>query len=342
MLALAPAAHAATVSVEGTVLRVSAAPGEANQLTVAEGVPNPSFTVTDPGAALTAGPGCAVAQDGSATCSVPVSLIDIDAGDLDDSVTVAGVLPARILGGEGDDRLQGGDGSDELLGDAGSDFADGGDGHDTIDMRDGVADSVWCGAGRDGVLAEMLDALDLGCESVDYGPPGRVGRLMAITGGGRWVPIPGQTWARVDRRILADVLYMIRRYRVRITEGFGTVGHEPFGEHPLGLAVDIAPGPGGTWAGRVPARALGRAAPEPPAPPIPLGRLERRLQPRPPVDMQALARLRAAPAPVLGALADSPAAPGEDRLGLRDSLNDALIDRLSCLKHRYGAQSRTV
>jgi len=248
LLALAPAAHAATVSVEGTVLRVTAAPGEANQLTVAEGVPNPSFTITDLGAPLTAGPGCAVAQDGTGSCSVPVSLIDIDAGDLDDSVAVAGVLPARILGGEGDDRLQGGDGSDELLGDEGSDFADGGDGHDTIDMRDGVADSVWCGAGHDGVLAETLDALDIGCESVDYGPPGRVGRLMAITGGGRWVPIPGQTWARVDRRIVADVLYLIRRFHVRITEGYGTVGHTHFGEHPLGLAVDIAPGPGGTWA----------------------------------------------------------------------------------------------
>jgi hypothetical protein len=98
------------------------------------------------------------------------------------------------------------------------------------------------------VAAETLDALDLGCESVDYGPPGRVGRLLRISGGGRWVPVPGQTWARVDRRILADVLYLVRRYRVRVTEGFGTVGHEPFGEHPLGLAVDIEPGAGGTWA----------------------------------------------------------------------------------------------
>jgi hypothetical protein len=53
---------------------------------------------------------------------------------------------------------------------------------------------------------------------------------------------------RVDRRILPDVLYLVRRYHVRITEGFGTVGHEPFGEHPLGLAVDIEPGAGGTWA----------------------------------------------------------------------------------------------
>ena len=71
---------------------------------------------------------------------------------------------------------------------------------------------------------------------------------MRVTGGGRFVPVPGQTWARVDRRILADVLYLVRRYHVRITEGFGTVGHEPFGEHPLGLAVDIGPGAGGTWA----------------------------------------------------------------------------------------------
>ena len=96
--------------------------------------------------------------------------------------------------------------------------------------------------------AETLDALDLACERVDYGTPGRVGRVTSLTGGGRFVPVPGQTWNRVDRRILPDLLYLVRRYRVRITEGFGTVGHEHFGEHPLGLAVDIEPGAGGTWA----------------------------------------------------------------------------------------------
>jgi hypothetical protein len=168
-----------------------------------------------------------------------VARIEVDAGDLDDSIRIDAGLPAYMLGG---------DGADQLVGGAGSDFADGGAGDDSIDLRDVVADSAWCGVGRDSVAAETLDALDLGCESVDYGPPGQVGRTLRVTGGGRWVPIPGQTWARVDRRILADVLYMIRRYRVRITEGFGTIGHEPFGEHPLGLAVDIEPGPGGTWA----------------------------------------------------------------------------------------------
>jgi hypothetical protein len=241
------------VSVDGEVLRVAAAAGEANTLTVAPGLTGASMIVADAGAPLVAGPGCSVGADGSASCSAPVDSgqfagIEVDAGDFDDSVSVSASAPATLLGGEGDDRITGGDGDDTLLGGGGSDFADGGRGDDSIDSSDGVSDSAWCGRGFDSVRAETLDALDLACESVDYGPPGQVGRTLRMTGGGRFVPVPGQTWARVDRRILADVLYLVRRYRVRITEGFGTVGHEPFGEHPLGLAVDIEPGAGGTWA----------------------------------------------------------------------------------------------
>ena len=126
-------------------------------------------------------------------------------------------------------------------------FVDAGDGDDTLNVRNATSDSVWCGRGHDTVTAEVGDFLDLGCERVDYGPPGTVGRLTRLTGGGRLVEIPGQSWARIDRRILPDVLYLIRRYHVQIWEGFGTIGHEPFGEHPLGLAVDILPGAGGAW-----------------------------------------------------------------------------------------------
>ena len=186
-------AEAATVSVDGSTLSVQAAPGEQNQLTVE------APSVTDPGAPLTAGPGCAATPEG-ATCT-PTTGAYIDAGD----------------------------------------------GDDAIDVRNGTSDSVWCGRGNDSVTAEVGDFLDLGCEHVDYGPPGEVGRLAWRTGGGRWVEIPGQSWARVDSRILPDVLYFIRRYHVQIWEGFGTIGHESFGEHPLGLAVDILPGAGGTW-----------------------------------------------------------------------------------------------
>jgi hypothetical protein len=193
LAALTAPAHAATVSVEGSTLRVLAAPGEVNELTI-----DPS-TVTDLGAPLTAGPGCTPAPN-AATC-----------------------LPTTGA------------------------FVDAGDGDDTVDARNGSTDSIWCGRGSDSVIAEVDDFLDLGCEEVDYGPPGTVGRLARSTGRGRLDEVPGQTWARVDSRILPDVIYFIRRYHVQIWEGFGTIGHEPFGEHPLGLAVDILPGPGGTW-----------------------------------------------------------------------------------------------
>jgi hypothetical protein len=249
LLALPGAARAATASVEGDVLRVRAAPGEANFLTLATSPIDASLTVTDWAAPLTAGPGCTPSGERGATCAAAgVASIEVDAGDLDDTVTVGGTLPARILAGDGDDRISGGDGDDTLLAGNGADYAGGGAGDDRLEVRDLTADTAWCGAGHDSVRAEVLDALELACERVDYGPPGRVGRLVAMTGGGRWVPIPGQTWALVDRRILSDVLYLIRRYRVLITDGFATTGHAPFGEHPLGLAVDIEPGPGGTWA----------------------------------------------------------------------------------------------
>ena len=37
-------------------------------------------------------------------------------------------------------------------------------------------------------------------------------------------------------------------------DGYATYGHAPRGEHPLGLAVDLYPGPGGSW------REVGRLA----------------------------------------------------------------------------------
>jgi hypothetical protein len=225
-LFLSPPAHAATASVEGSTLRVIAPPGEVNQLTIAAAqpalppAPGTSLTATDAATPLTPGSGCAPSETG-VTCLTPDDAsIEVLASDGNDSVTIDAAAPAFVDGGEGDD---------------------------VIDVSDGATDSVWCSRGRDSVIAEIGDFLDLGCEQVDYGSAGRVGRVSWRTGGGRWVEIPGQTWARVDRRILPDVLYFVRRYHVQIWEGYGTIGHEPFGEHPLGLAVDILPGPGGTW-----------------------------------------------------------------------------------------------
>ena len=66
------------------------------------------------------------------------------------------------------------------------------------------------------MTADVLDFLDLRCERVDYGPR-RLGRPREAPQRRRsLVEIPGQTWARVDRRVLPDVLYLVRRYHVRI------------------------------------------------------------------------------------------------------------------------------
>jgi hypothetical protein len=254
LLLFAAPAQAATVSVDSGALRIAAAPGETNVIDIGPGV-----TIADSGAPLTLGPGC-VPQGIEALCpgadlhggegndalTVVAAVATLDGGDGNDTLTAATGADA-LSGGPGYDVLTGGEGDDRLDGGTGGDAADGGGGADSIVLRDRVTDTATCGAGRDTVRAEVLDQLDFACERVDYGPPGSAGRLRPITGGGRFVPIPGQTWARVDRRILPDVLYLIRRYHVQVGDGYATTGHERHGEHPLGLAVDLYPGPGGSW-----------------------------------------------------------------------------------------------
>jgi hypothetical protein len=74
--------------------------------------------------------------------------------------------------------------------------------------------------------------------------------LCKTVGGGRFVDIPGFPGEMIDRRLLADVRWMKRRYAVRITDGYSTDPvHARNGEHPIGLAADIVPNreKGGTW-----------------------------------------------------------------------------------------------
>jgi hemolysin type calcium-binding protein len=246
--------QAATVSVSGATLNVVAAPGEQNSIFVGSEFDNagaPVLAVTDGGGTTpAAGPGCvADLHAPRVTCpALGVERAVIDAGDRNDAVAVSGPLRARILGGAGNDQLHGGDGRDTIDSGTGRDRADGGSGADSIILRDRRVDGAFCGPGRDRVRAEVLDSLDFTCESVDYGPTGRVGKLRAVTGHGRFVKIPGQGGARIDRRILPAVMFLIRKYKVHVGDGYAYGGpHSPSGEHPLGLAVDLYPGPGGSW-----------------------------------------------------------------------------------------------
>jgi Ca2+-binding RTX toxin-like protein len=79
-----------------------------------------------------------------------------------------------LLGGPGNDVLRGGAGADELTGGAGRDTLRGGAGHDafnagpgddTINSRDGIAETITCGTGKDTATVDRGDAV-VGCETV--------------------------------------------------------------------------------------------------------------------------------------------------------------------------------
>jgi hypothetical protein len=79
------------------------------------------------------------------------------------------------------------------------------------------------------------------------GLPAGSGISQGLVGAGRWLaPVPGST-AVCDRRIVPDVLAILRRYRLVAGDCFALSGHAGAGEHPLGLGIDLSPGPGGSW-----------------------------------------------------------------------------------------------
>jgi Ca2+-binding RTX toxin-like protein len=74
-----------------------------------------------------------------------------------------------INGGPGGDTLLGGAGNDRIAGGTGTDVIAAGNGRDVISARDGVADRISCGAGRDRVVADGQDVVAGDCEVVRRG-----------------------------------------------------------------------------------------------------------------------------------------------------------------------------
>jgi Ca2+-binding RTX toxin-like protein len=66
-------------------------------------------------------------------------------------------------GGSGNDKLDGGAGKDKLTGGRGRDTFKAGTGNDTVNAKDGIAEKIDCGRGRDKVKADKRDKLK-GCE----------------------------------------------------------------------------------------------------------------------------------------------------------------------------------
>jgi uncharacterized membrane protein YgcG len=75
-------------------------------------------------------------------------------------------------------------------------------------------------------------------------------KVCQTTGGGRIVDIPGFPGEKIDRRLLQDIKFLRRKYKIFITDGYSTDPvHSANGEHPRGVALDIVPNfaAGGNW-----------------------------------------------------------------------------------------------
>lgn len=196
----APVAAASTVSVEGGVLLVVAAPGETNLVSVSERVPPfseaPSeYGVKDTSAGTIPGSGCGPdptlpPQGSPVVCSAAgVQSIVIRLGDGDDGtdfvdvhvplsvygeagsdrIVMFGLAGTLADGGEGNDDLQGGDdlrggpGDDQMRG---SRLLDGGDGNDVLRKTGGKAGGRLAGGSGD----DSLDSGDGWPDELQCGP----------------------------------------------------------------------------------------------------------------------------------------------------------------------------
>ncbi len=68
--------------------------------------------------------------------------------------------------------------------------------------------------------------------------------VCKTTGGGKFVRVPHSGGAKIDRRLMKDVRWMMRKYDLALGDGYAPTGHSPNGEHPIGLAFDIYAGNG--------------------------------------------------------------------------------------------------
>jgi Ca2+-binding RTX toxin-like protein len=166
--ALLPAVAAgATAHIEIKRVYYIAGEGEENDISIS--LVGSNYVLTDPGAPITAGPGC-TADGNRAVCPADGIIgITMNTGDQADSARNNTWTPSTLSGGDGNDSLQGGNGNDTLRGNRGLDVHSGGAGDDFIDTRGDRGDTVTCGVGNDFVNADSGDSIAADCEVVDRG-----------------------------------------------------------------------------------------------------------------------------------------------------------------------------
>jgi hypothetical protein len=93
--------------------------------------------------------------------------------------------------------------------------------------------------------ARPMPASSAACAATVSGESGRLGRIRKAFAPRHLAALPAAIPAgpqRCDARIVPDVAYLARRYRVTITACYGI--HSLTGEHPLGAATDLVPADG--------------------------------------------------------------------------------------------------
>jgi len=113
-------------------------------------------------------------------------------------------------------------------------------------MFDVMLRKVYIGIATVAVLAALAPApASARMQSVEIS-----NKVCQTTGGGKIVRIPGFPGEKIDRRLLQDIKFLRRKYKIFITDGYSTDPvHSANGEHPRGLALDIVPNfaAGGSW-----------------------------------------------------------------------------------------------
>lgn len=106
------------------------------------------------------------------------------------------------------------------------------------------------GTGRR-LLTACLFAYTLAAPAVAEAGSAKIGKKHCqSTGGGRFVDVPDFDGETIDRRLLRDIEWMRRKFRIYVADGYSNAkSHQRDGEHPIGLALDIVPDEsiGGTW-----------------------------------------------------------------------------------------------
>jgi hypothetical protein len=165
----------AWVSVSGSTLTVTGAPGTADNLAVSR--PSAStLRISDlasgpfAGSGVWAGEGCASSVEGEGDCSGAIALVRVVAGGHDDQVVNSTPVPSILYGGAGEDTLEGGSANDILNGGAGADVMKGMSGNDVLRADDLSSDqTIHCGRGTDTAYLDPLpkdpNSVVRGCET---------------------------------------------------------------------------------------------------------------------------------------------------------------------------------